>query len=279
MHGLIAEKLRGLNNQMVRVNRGGSDSHYGRLITVNDDHLVLMTDDQEIYCQTHHVKSIATDSFSSACSRDRVESQAPSSQHEMTFRDVLNKMMYRRVQINGGGPENIGGVLVHLHDQDVVIVDDHEVIFVPIFHIKTIRCDLNKVAEAPNNISDSEKGSEETGGAMTELAEGEAITSAAGSPAGAKAETEQTRYHSEYYNKISEKVKKMNHFSKRTVVRIQSKRKYLGYRSSRGKTKQRSIVWRSRTYQTGHSKTGYPMVWIAPGIYGNAKGPERRWAM
>ncbi len=267
---LTRENIRCWNNQWVRVNRGGPDSHYGRLIAVQDDYLVLRADDQEIYCQTRHVKSITADSFLHACSSDQDENQVSLLRNEMTFRDLLKKMIYRRVMIHGSEPENIGGILVHLQDGDIVLVHDHEVMFVPIIHIKTVRRDLNK-ANASNNDSANEKDGRETEDAMKEMAEGHVTTFAESTVDGNVESTlRQTRIDVEYPTNLPKYEGEFNPFSKRTFLGFKRKRRResIVYLPLRRKKNQRRKV--------GFPKTWHPMVWLAEFVQGDAKIRERR---
>ena len=48
-----------LMNKVVRIDRGGPESRIGKLLSVADDHITLLTeDDGVVYYMTHHIKSI-----------------------------------------------------------------------------------------------------------------------------------------------------------------------------------------------------------------------------
>ncbi|MDR7314668.1 hypothetical protein [Brevibacillus nitrificans] len=128
--------------RMVRIHCAGI-SHRGRLLAVKDDYLVLLSNDQHLYFQTHQVKSIAVDSihnlplytptnpFSSYMDADK-------------FSDLLRKMIYRAVRINQNGPESMRGILAKLFHDHVDLVSGYELISVSIPHIKSICHDINK---------------------------------------------------------------------------------------------------------------------------------------
>ncbi|NOU98147.1 hypothetical protein GC093_33690 [Paenibacillus sp. LMG 31456] len=155
MQPVNSDGLKWLVEKAVSINRGGPESKKGWLVTVKDDHLVLQTDEQYLYYQTKHVKSITVDST------EPLEATVPYDKKlvywdAISFNDILEKMIFRRVQINQGGPESINGILSRLFENHVDLVQGHEVIKVATPHIKNVSYSLSN----QDDNSNSKKGSQ-----------------------------------------------------------------------------------------------------------------------
>ncbi|MFD2370938.1 hypothetical protein ACFSO0_13480 [Brevibacillus sp. GCM10020057] len=152
------DSFKGMTGRMVRIHSAGS-SHQGRLLAVKDDYLALQSDDQCLYLQTHQVKSIAIDTtrnlpIHTSCSPLDAYMDAEN------FADLLEKMKYRFVLINQNGPERIRGILTRCLDNHVDLVNGHEFIRVPVFHIKDICHDRSKKEQKTAAVSKSEEKSQ-----------------------------------------------------------------------------------------------------------------------
>jgi small nuclear ribonucleoprotein (snRNP)-like protein len=150
-------------NKKVRIHCSGKDTHEGRLLAVKDDHLILLTGEQHLYFQLHHVKSAVFDTLDNSPMRYQHHSVASNYIDVRSFKDILQKMIYRRVLINQGGPESVSGILTGLLDNHVDLVRGQEVIKVANFHIQTICYDLNEKAEGSKTERSVDKKSEVEG--------------------------------------------------------------------------------------------------------------------
>ncbi|MCR8630906.1 hypothetical protein [Paenibacillus radicis (ex Xue et al. 2023)] len=154
-----SDGLKRLVEKVVCINRNGPESKKGLLATVKDDHLVLLTEEQYLYYQTNHVKSITFDST------EPLGAEAPFNKKlvyldAVNFKGILEKMIFRRVQINQGGPESINGILSRLFEDHVDLVQGHEVIKIATPHIKNVSYTLSKQDANSNSNSNSNKDSQ-----------------------------------------------------------------------------------------------------------------------
>lgn len=149
-----------LINKIVRIHCSGKESQEGRLLAVKDDHLVLLTGEQHLYFQLHHVKSVVFDTLENLPMCYQHHSVASTYLDVLSFPDILQKMMYRRVLINQSGPESVSGILTRLLDNHVDLVRGQEVIKVAIFHIKNICYDLNEKVDVSKTERSVDKKSE-----------------------------------------------------------------------------------------------------------------------
>jgi spore coat protein B len=170
----VNERLKWIVNNTVRINRGGKESKQGSLMAAKDDHLVLLTDEQYLYFQTHHVKSITIDTtmIDAIDAIDapvvQPDNRIPKCLDVDRFRDVLEKMIYRSVEINVGGPDAVKGVLTQVFDDHVDLVCNHEIVKVATFHIRNIGYDLSNQAKTSNNNTSAESENQGKEQAQTE---------------------------------------------------------------------------------------------------------------
>jgi spore coat protein B len=156
MQAVNSDGLKLFVEKVVCINREGPESKKGRLVTVKDDHLVLLTEEQYLYYQTKHIKSITVDSIEPEGTTISLNKK-PVYLDATSFKDILEKMSFRRVQINQGGPECVNGVLSRLFENHVDLVQGHEVIKVATPHIKNISYNLSKQDANSNKDSQAEK--------------------------------------------------------------------------------------------------------------------------
>ena len=147
--------LKWMTNKLVRLNRGGPESRKGRLASVKDDHLVLYTDLQYVYYQTRQVESITVDAWENIPDEE-TPAQIPEKFLDVPrFRDILERMIYRAVQINRAGPDTVKGILFRLRDDCVDLVCGSEWIKVAIPHIHNIGYDFHfNVSQKQNRSAD-----------------------------------------------------------------------------------------------------------------------------
>lgn len=126
-----------LVGKTIKINRGGPESRTGKLLSVESDFFVLLTEDEGVvYYAMQHVKSITENSKNS--SQFPLETP-PTFEYRMgdDFISLLKELKYQWVKINRGGPEKLEGVLQDCTDDYVVLVRDNEVVRLATFHIKS----------------------------------------------------------------------------------------------------------------------------------------------
>lgn len=149
-----------LKDKVIQIDRGGPESRIGKVLAVEDDHIIVLTEeDGVIYYNTHHIKSL-TDNAKDGLQFDI---EIPEDFEFVTakdFKSVLENLRYVWVQINRGGPEKLEGVLHEVIDDVVSVISHEEVIRLPLFHIRNVSygVKLEKVkieeAEAKNDNDD-----------------------------------------------------------------------------------------------------------------------------
>lgn len=141
-----------LLNKTIKVDRGGPESREGKLLGVEDDFIVFLTeDDGVVYYKTQHIKSI-TEQVTNSNSQDLELPEGFQFVAGKNFPDVLGKLRYNWVKINRGGPEALEGVLDEMDDGFVTVICGEEVIRVSLYHIRNISYGLKL-----NNDEETEK--------------------------------------------------------------------------------------------------------------------------
>lgn len=119
----------------VKINMGGPESRTGRLLAVKSDFLVVDTEkDGVIYYQLAHVKGVSIDS------KDEYRRRSRRVRFINTdcFKDVLKKLVHKRVRLNRGGPESVEGVLNNAFKHYIEVTGNDNVLFISIYHLKSI---------------------------------------------------------------------------------------------------------------------------------------------
>ncbi|WP_342515095.1 hypothetical protein MKY34_10420 [Sporosarcina sp. FSL K6-1522] len=132
------EMILSLVDRVVKVDRGGPESRVGKLLAAAEDHFTLLTeDDGVIYYNTHHIKSLTVNAknepqlnFDIPRSFDYIKAE--------NFRSVVEKLRYRWVKINRGGPETLEGVMDVVNDDFITIVSNEEIVNLSMFHVRNI---------------------------------------------------------------------------------------------------------------------------------------------
>ena len=155
-----------LMNKVVRIDRGGPESRIGKLLAVEDDHITLLTeDDGVVYYMTHHIKSI-TDNAKQGLEFNIEVPENFEFLRANNCKSVLEKLKFRWVKINRGGPETLEGVLNEANDDFVTIVSCEEIIRLSMFHIRNISYGVkiekseSAESESKNNKDNSNKKNE-----------------------------------------------------------------------------------------------------------------------
>ena len=150
-----------LMNKVVRIDRGGPESRIGKLLSVADDHITLLTeDDGVVYYMTHHIKSITDNA------KQGLEFNIEIPENFEFLKDnkcisVLEKLKYRWVKINRGGPETLEGVLNEANDDFVTIISNEEIIRIATFHIRNISYGV-KIEKTKSEESESNKNKDDS---------------------------------------------------------------------------------------------------------------------
>ena len=150
-----------LMNKVVRIDRGGPESRIGKLLSVEDDHIALLTEnDGVVYYMTHHIKSITDNA------KQGLEFNIEVPENFEFLKDnkcisVLEKLKYRWVKINRGGPETLEGVLNEANDDFVTIISNEEIIRIATFHIRNISYGV-KIEKTKSEESESNKNKDDS---------------------------------------------------------------------------------------------------------------------
>ncbi|MFK4293984.1 spore coat protein [Bacillus sp. RC250] len=142
---LCCDQIKGLVGENVKVNLRGPESRVGVLLSLGKDYLTLQLPHGEVvYYQLKHVKSLVKKVKETKCD-DYYGSCFYSD--EDTFLDVLSDLKYKWIKVNRGGPECVEGLLSEVHDECITLVNGDEVIYVIIYHIKSV----NQVVKCKKN--------------------------------------------------------------------------------------------------------------------------------
>lgn len=155
-----------LSGRMVRIERGGHESRKGRLLYVGPDYVALQTENEGVvYYSTDHIKSVTLDTKDhtdllppSLPVLDEQAAVTPQYVEADSFKNVLETMKTRWVQINRGGPESVQGVITDVHDDHVALVTNHEMIMVFLYHIKSCGYIPTPVERKDENKDESKDG-------------------------------------------------------------------------------------------------------------------------
>ncbi|GGJ66460.1 spore coat protein B [Anoxybacillus voinovskiensis] len=148
------ELLNNLVSNPIKVNQGGPESKQGTLLAVNDDHIVLFTeDDGVVFYHLQHIKSIyvqmekeedITEESDGTTEPENAtndyEPVVPPYVKTPNFSSLFMELTHTWVSINRGGPEAIEGILVPGGNGYCTVVNRDEIIRMNPNHIKSISC-------------------------------------------------------------------------------------------------------------------------------------------
>lgn len=133
---LCCEQIKSLVGENVKVNLRGPESRVGILVSLGRDYLTLQLPHGElVYYQLKHVKSLVKKVKESKCGDCYISCFYSDDDN---FVDVLRDLKYKWVKINRGGPECVEGLLSEVHDECITLVNGDEVIYVVVYHIKSV---------------------------------------------------------------------------------------------------------------------------------------------
>src|SRR5689334_13317382 len=121
--------------KVIKVDRDGPESRIGKLLHVGEDYIVILTDDEVVYYNNHHIKSF-TENVTSNMTINAEVSKDLEIKKAHNFKGLFKCSQYNWIRINRGGPENVEGLLAGLEDNFAVLVNCQEIIRVALFHIK-----------------------------------------------------------------------------------------------------------------------------------------------
>jgi len=153
--------LDALVGETVKINRGGPDAIFGKLLAVKSDYLVVGTSEGVVYVKRNHIKSItdldgshgshgshgthgthgtggAHTGGRSRGSRGKAYIQADN------FRGVLKALNQKFIQVNWGGPEKVEGFLAEVTNDRILVVSDHKKVDIFIDHIKSVKLEKKR---------------------------------------------------------------------------------------------------------------------------------------
>lgn len=150
------ELLKELVYNNIKVNQGGPESKQGTLLDVNDDHIVLLTeDDGVVFYHIHHIKSVRVQMKNEETAVTEATNETPEEMTEVAteepilqisyvnaqnFDDLFHHLTHTWVSINRGGPEAVEGILVPGRGNYYTIVNQDEIIRMNFDHIKSVSC-------------------------------------------------------------------------------------------------------------------------------------------
>ncbi|WP_047150329.1 DUF2642 domain-containing protein [Aneurinibacillus tyrosinisolvens] len=132
-----------MENEDIRIDRGGPESRIGRLLSVQSDYIILQTEQEGVlFYLTHHIRNVSIVVQEAAASGQpeavAAVQEAPVYPKAENYAGLLQGLQYSWVRINRGGPESIEGVLVESTDRELTLVVNQEVYRIPVFHMRNI---------------------------------------------------------------------------------------------------------------------------------------------
>lgn len=149
---LHCDFLKDLIGSYVRVNRGGSESQKGTIVSVCTDYFVLKNEKGErYYYQLRHLKSITKNT------KDCVTDDCGWLEYDCAedFEKLLQSFKYRWVKINRGGPEKVEGILQDVSCDYVTLIIKEEVILIALAHIKSVSYNESVCGESDEKSDES----------------------------------------------------------------------------------------------------------------------------
>ncbi|MBM7656311.1 hypothetical protein [Neobacillus cucumis] len=134
----------------IKVDRDGPESRVGKLLHVGEDYIVILTDDEVVYYNSHHIKNFTE----SATGNMNINTEVPEDlelKEAHSFKGLFKCSKYSWIKINRGGPNTVEGLLAGLEDNFVVLVNCEEIIRVTLYHINNISYGRTKSEQDESN--------------------------------------------------------------------------------------------------------------------------------
>ncbi|WP_019242945.1 MULTISPECIES: hypothetical protein [Bacillus] len=130
--------------KIYRIDRGGPESRIGRLVSVKSDYFTVLTqEDDLVFYQPHHIKSITENTNQGF----QLNSDFPSNlkfRAPRCFNSVLDCLVNYQVKVNRGGKESVEGRLESVRNGFITISSNDESIRISLFHIRNISYEMNQ---------------------------------------------------------------------------------------------------------------------------------------
>jgi spore coat protein B len=132
--------------KMLNFERNGPEKITGKLLDINSDFLVVMSENEEIlYVNCNHIKSLSEAvinevQMTSNASRDPYASAPPEPPilEALDFADLLAQMKHRQIRINHG-PHAAQGVLIEIRPDSITMLHNgNDFVHYPTYHIKSV---------------------------------------------------------------------------------------------------------------------------------------------
>ncbi|MBY8911637.1 spore coat protein [Bacillus sp. YC2] len=126
--------LNSMEGKVITVYRGGPESKTGRLADIKPDYIALQVDNNIVYYQWKHVKSITEDTNNTLSPAEAIECAEADD-----FQELIHRMISQTVQLNQGGPESKKGKLHEAGDDFLVLeTEDDGIVYFNTDHIKSV---------------------------------------------------------------------------------------------------------------------------------------------
>lgn len=168
------ELLRGLVANHVKINQGERESEQGTLLAVNDDHIVLYTEDEVIvFYHLQHIKNVYVqmkkEEEIAAENEEVTEQEKRTNDLKQIFPYVnapnistlFTQLTHTWVSINHGGSETVEGILFFRGSDYCTVVNRDEIIHINPTHIKTISCEPKGTFQSINQQKETVRKMEE----------------------------------------------------------------------------------------------------------------------
>ncbi|TKD72465.1 hypothetical protein [Pseudalkalibacillus hwajinpoensis] len=146
MTNFNGEHMANMKGKQCQVNLKGPEAKSGLLLNAEEDHLMLQTEDEIVYYNLNHVKSVSIDTTETS---ETTEEMFLNPINEKSFGEVAKAMQHKWVTINRGGPEHMEGVLASAEGDHLVLLKDRELVRVSFFHIKSLSTIQTKIKVVP----------------------------------------------------------------------------------------------------------------------------------
>ncbi|MET3698802.1 uncharacterized protein DUF2642 [Bacillus oleivorans] len=132
-----ANFLASLVNEGINVNSSGPDGFEGTLLGAGKEHMAVQNSDGNItYYNLRHIKSVVKQKAKNNNNNNSLEDfevvQVDS------FADVLKAHKHKWIQVNSSKKDSLQGFLSEVNDDHIVLINDGEVSYISIYHIKNL---------------------------------------------------------------------------------------------------------------------------------------------
>ena len=140
--------------KVIRVDVGARKSRIGRVMDASDEHIVIFTEDAVVYYNIDYIHCFSENSKGEM----EFDIEVPNDFEFIkvaTFKDLLDSLKFRWVQIDCGG-KKLEGILNDVKQDVVTLINKEEIFRIFMFHIENISYEGKISGSRPSNDSDSE---------------------------------------------------------------------------------------------------------------------------